>query len=119
MFFDFLRFSPEAQFKDTKAIMEIFDKYGDYNMSFAGPLASEMRNVPAVIIFSEKYHKVPYKHNRLLYVTVVVNGVEFKCAFLDGGASTSAMPCSVFKAARIQEHIMVRQPIEVNVFGES
>ena len=93
-FFDFLRFSPEARFEATKAIVEISNKYGDYNMSTAGPCANEMRNASAIITFLEKDHKVPYKHNIPLYDIVVVNGVEFKCAFLEGGTSINAMPYS-------------------------
>ena len=76
-----------------------------------------MRNAHAIIIFSKKDHKVPYKNNRKLCVTAVVNGVEFKRAFLDGSASINAMPYSVFKAAKIPKHRLVRQPIEVNGMG--
>ncbi|GFZ00991.1 hypothetical protein Acr_14g0006260 [Actinidia rufa] len=50
-FFDLLRFSPQARFEATKAIVEISDKYGDYKMSTAGPFANEMRHAPAIIIF--------------------------------------------------------------------
>ena len=75
-FFDFLRFSPETRFEATKAIVEISDKYGDYNIT-AGSFANEMRSAPAILTFLEKDHKVPYKHNKSLYVTAVVKGVDF------------------------------------------
>ena len=97
--------------------MEISDNYGDYKMSIAGPFAREMRNALAIISFYEKDHRMPYKHNRPLYVIGVVNDVGFKCTFLDGGASINAMLYSVFKMARILEHRLIRQPIEVNGFG--
>ena len=65
-------------------------------MSTVGTFANDIRNTPAILTFSKTDHKVPYKHNKLLYVTTMVNGVEFKRAFLYRGASINAMTYLVF-----------------------
>ena len=63
-----------------------------------------MKNASTIISFSQEDedHRVPYRHNRPLYVTAEVNGIEFKRTFLDSGASIKVMPLSVFKEARNQ-----------------
>ena len=99
-FFDFLRFSPEARFEATKAIVEISNNYGDYKMSIMGSFAREMRNALAIISFMKQIIKCPTSETAIVVIGVV-NGVEFKCAFLDGGASINAMLYLVFKMARI------------------
>ncbi|GFY91112.1 hypothetical protein Acr_07g0013080 [Actinidia rufa] len=107
-FFDSLRFSPEARYEATKAIVEISNKYGDYNMSTTEPFAKEMRNAPAIISFFEKDHRVPYKHDIPLYVIVIVNGVEFKCAFLNGGKMRSATKFHVVDAPASYHLLLTR-----------
>ena len=82
-----------------------------------GPFAREMRNASAVISFSEKDHCVPYKRNKPLYD----RGCEWigvQKNILNRGPSINVMPLTVFKATRILEHRLVKQLVEINVFGE-
>lgn len=47
-----------------------------------------------MITFLEADREVSYIHNRLLYVTVIINGLEARRTFIDNGASINTMPLS-------------------------
>ncbi|GMP49504.1 hypothetical protein CsSME_00016454 [Camellia sinensis var. sinensis] len=69
------------------------------------------------ITFSGADRAYPFPHNCPLFVIAYVNDVEFKRAFLDGGASINIITADTFAKAGIPEFRMVCQPITVTGFG--
>lgn len=96
-FFDGFGFTPAARLEITKAIINITEVHQESCMSAEGSIPRAIRDESNSITFSDVDRRVPYPHNRLLYVTSRVNGIELKRTFLDSGASINLMPMSTFK----------------------
>ncbi|GFZ09026.1 hypothetical protein Acr_20g0008340 [Actinidia rufa] len=50
-------------------------------------------------------------------MTTCMTGMEYKWAFVDGGASINAMPLSTFRRTEIFDYHMVKQPTTISGFG--
>ena len=116
-FFDQLGLSREARTEITKSIINIAEAHHEECMSTEGSIPRKAKEQSSAITFSEADRKYPFSHNRPLYVTVFINGVEFKRAFLDSGASINIMTRATLEKAGISEERIVKQPIVITGFG--
>ncbi|XP_059635301.1 uncharacterized protein LOC132277464 [Cornus florida] len=69
------------------------------------------------ISFSESDKSVSTPHNRPFYITVQLNGREFRHAFLENGSSINIMPWATFQKAGLPQDCLVKEAIEVYGFG--
>ncbi|KAI8555548.1 hypothetical protein RHMOL_Rhmol05G0180800 [Rhododendron molle] len=115
-FFDGFGFTPAARLEITKAIVSIAKVHQESCMSAEGSVPQTIRDESNSVTFSDADRKVPYPHNRPLYITSRINGMELKRTFLDGGASINIMPLSTFKRLGIQDNRIVESPITITGF---
>lgn len=115
-FFDGFGFTPAARLEITKAIIDIAEVHHESCMSAEGSVPRTIRDESNSVTFFDADRRVPYPHNRSLYVTSFVNGMELKRTFLDGGASINLMPLSTFKNLEIKENQIVESPITITRF---
>ncbi|CAL5386670.1 unnamed protein product [Camellia sinensis] len=116
-FFDQLGLSKEARTEITKSIINIAEAHHEGCMSTEGSIPRKAKEQSSAITFSEVDRKYLFSHNRPLYVTAFINGVEFKRAFLDSGASINIMTRATLEKAGISEERIVKQPIVITGFG--
>lgn len=90
-FFDGFGFTPAARLEMTKAIINIVEVHHEACMSAKRSVPRTIREDSNAITFTEADMRIPFPHNKPLYVIVCVNGVERRRAFLDGGASINLM----------------------------
>ncbi|XP_028112623.1 uncharacterized protein LOC114310742 [Camellia sinensis] len=86
-------------------------------MSIEGSIPRKAKEQSSAITFFETDWMYPFSHNHPLYVTVYINEVEFKKAFLDSGAFINIMTRATLEKARISEESIVKQPIVITGFG--
>jgi hypothetical protein len=115
-FYDGMGFTPNARFLMTKAIMAIAQEGHEACAAEGGSLPRTIKDELGAITFSEADRKVLHPHNRPLYVTARVNGVELKRAFMDGGASINIMPMSTLLKVGIPEERIVKSLIGITGF---
>lgn len=116
-FFDDFGFTPTMTLEMTNAIMNIVEVHQNACMSVEGSVPQTIRDESNSITFTDADKRVPFLHNRPLYVTACVNSVELKCVFLYDRASINLMPLSTFKMAGIPENRIVKNPIAITGFG--
>lgn len=51
-----------------------------------------------MILFENDRQDLPSHHNRSLYVTASIRGVELKCAMVDSGSTLNIIPLSILEA---------------------
>ncbi|KAH7847621.1 hypothetical protein Vadar_028272 [Vaccinium darrowii] len=112
-FFDGLGFSPNARVQMTKAILEIASEGQEACVVEGGSVARTIREDSNTITFSDTDRRVPFPHNRPLFVTAYINGVELKRAFLDGGASINIMPLETLKKLDIPEPRIIKSLVGI------
>lgn len=115
--FDGFGFTPIARLEITKAIIGIVEIHHESCMSAEGSILRTIRDESNSITFSDADQRIPYPHNRPLYITSCINGTELKHTFLYGGASINLMPLSTFKRLEIQENLIVESPVTITGFG--
>lgn len=69
------------------------------------------------ITFSKADREVRYPHNRPLYVTAIINGIEVWRAFINNGASVNIMPYTVFKHLGMPEKKIVKEKTNITGFA--
>ena len=116
-FYDGLGFSPSSRVQMTKAILGIANQSQEACVVEGGSVARTIREDSNTIAFSDADKKVPFSHNRPLFVTAYINGMEFKRAFLDGGASINIMPLETLKKLDIPEPRIIKSLVGIVGFG--
>ncbi|XP_028061728.1 uncharacterized protein LOC114265167 [Camellia sinensis] len=116
-FFDQLGLSQAGRLEATKALINISKVHHAEVAEAKEYVLRRIQEDYGAITFSEADKAYPFPHNRPLFVTAYINDVEFKCAFLDGGASINIITTDTFARAGIPKSRMARQPITVIGFG--
>ncbi|XP_059638839.1 uncharacterized protein LOC132281121 [Cornus florida] len=111
-------FSPFAQKEITK-FMWLAAKEGVKEVASIISLPVPQRSPGSAIVFTEEDKYVPTTHNRPLYVTASLNGVELKRAFMDNGSSLNIMPLEVFCHSGLPDEKLIRKPTEIAGFGSN
>jgi hypothetical protein len=115
-FYDGMGFTPDTRFRMTKAILAIAQEGHEACAAQGGSLPRTIKDESNAISFSDSDRRITHPHNRPLYVTARVNGVELKRAFMDGGASINIMPMSTLKKVGIPENRIVKSLIGITGF---
>jgi hypothetical protein len=103
-FYDALGFTAAARTEITRSIVNIAEAHQQACMAMDGSVPRTIREGANSITFSDADRRVTFSHNRPLYVTALIKGVELRRAFLDGGASINIMPLATFKKLGIPEN---------------
>lgn len=75
-FFDGFGFTPAARLEMTKAIMDIAEVHQEACMSMEGSVPQTIRDESNSVTFIDADRRVPFPHNRPVYVTAFVNKVK-------------------------------------------
>lgn len=102
-FFDGFGFIPSLRLKIKKAILEIANGSQEACVAEGGSVVQTIREESNTTSFSDVDRRVPFPHNKPLFVTDHINGVELKQAFLDGGPSINIVPLEMLKKLGILE----------------
>lgn len=116
-FFDGLGFTPNVRVEMTRAILALANKSQEACVVEGGSVARTIREDSNAISFSDADRRVPFPHNRPLFVTAYINGMELKRAFLDGGASINIMPLETLKRLNIPEPRIIKSLVGIVGFG--
>ncbi|XP_059650167.1 uncharacterized protein LOC132295922 [Cornus florida] len=109
-------FSPLAQ-KEIAKILWLAAKEGVKEVASITSLPVPQRLTGSAIVFTEEDKCVLTPHNRPLYVTASLNGVELKRAFLDNGSSLNIMPLEIFRRTGLPSEKLIRKSTEITGFG--
>ncbi|XP_059669295.1 uncharacterized protein LOC132314449 [Cornus florida] len=109
-------FSPFAQ-KEIAKFLWLAAKEGVKEVASIASLPVSQRSTGSALVFTEEDKCAPTPHNRPLYITSSLNGVELKRAFLDNGSSFNIMPLEVFRRSGLLDEKLIRRPIEIARFG--
>ena len=117
-FFDLLGFDEAARLAAATTLTQISERqYGE--CSAAQPVRRMANAHENAILFTDADMYVKsFNHNQPLYVESVLNGHPIKRTFIDNGTSLNIMPMSTFKAAKIDDRRLVKQPISINGFTD-
>lgn len=107
--------SKEERIKATRAIIKAA-KAHETCMAIVKRFVSTMEEENK-IYFSKADKEVKYHHNRLMYVTAIINGLEVRKVFIDNGTSINIMPYNVFKQLGLPENKIVKERISITGFA--
>ncbi|GFZ09049.1 hypothetical protein Acr_20g0008570 [Actinidia rufa] len=114
-FFDQLGLSELVRLEITKVIIEMAAVHSEECMAIDGSLLANICTVTQTQLpFSRLIETNPFPHNGSLYMTTCMTGMEYKPAFVDGGASINATPLSTFRRTEIFDDHMVKQPTTIS-----
>ena len=115
-FFDQIGLAKEARIEATRAIIKAAETQ-ETCMAISKGFVKTMEEEENNISFSKADREIRYPHNRPLYVTAVINGIEVRRAFIDNGASVNIMPYTMFKRLGLPEKKIVKEQTNITGFA--
>lgn len=115
-FYDQMDFSLEQRMAIIKSVIELTEPAESYDMVEGRPRCKDRFDDNAPVFYDDDRRSLPTNHNRPLYVTANVNGVELRRAMLNPGSSINIISLSTLDAVGVPRDKIIRQPIKVLSF---